>query len=114
MNLLDKIEVAIDAIPMEIKDLDGNPLTEVEAEKPTIYLFGMDSEVFRNSVKDLEEGEGHKLIAKCVSKWENIKDSNGLDMECNFDNALALLKKYPIIYSQADKFIADRANYLKK
>lgn len=120
MNLLDKIDITTEAVAMEIKDLNGNPLTEIEAEKPKIYLYGIDSATFRNALKDgadtneKDEYSGQKLIASCIQKWDNINDDNGLAIECNFNNALSFLKKYPVVNAQADKFIADRANFLKK
>ena len=116
MNLLDKIDVTTESVAMEIKDLHGNPLTEVEEQKPRISIYGIDSDVFRNAERyDADDKFGnHKLIASCVDSWENIQDENGQPIACNAENALVLLKKYPVILKQADDFLTTRANYLKK
>ena len=116
-NLLGKIDISTDSVEMEILDLEGNPLTDDETLKPVINLYGIDSDVFRNAAKDVSEDDednGEKLIASCVDTWRNIKDDNGTPIECNYENAVRLFKRYPIVFSQADKFIAKRANYLKK
>lgn len=117
MNLLNKIDITTTGVSMEIKDLKGKTLIEDELLKPKIKFFGMDSVEFRNAIKDSDEDDefkGQKLIASCVESWENIKTDEGQPIECNYENSLKLMKRYPIIYSQADAFIADRNNYLKK
>ncbi len=116
-NLLGKIDISTQSVAMEIKDLEGNPLTEDELEKPYINLYGVDSEVFRNAMKDGsedDENRSEKLLASCVESWSNIKTDDGIAIECNYDTAIKLFKRYPIVMSQVDSFIAKRANYLKK
>jgi len=117
MNLLGKIDIIKDSIEMEIKDLEGNALIEDEAQKPIIRLFGVDSEEFRTAAKNSNEDDtdrGEKLIASCVDSWVNIKTDEGLPIECNFENAVKLFKRYPIVFTQCDVFVSKRANYLKK
>ena len=117
MNLLSKIEIVKNAVAMEVLDLEGNPLTEDEAQKPIIKLYGVDSDAFRSNAGDIDsedEDKGEKLIASCVESWVNIKSDEGLPIECNFENAVKLFKRYPIVFSQCDAFIAKRANFLKK
>ena len=118
MNLLGQIDITTtECIPMEIKNLDGKSLTENEAEQPRLYLYGVDSDVFRKALKNSQEDDEYKsekLIASCIGAWENIKNDEGLAIECNFENAFKLLKRYPIALSQADVFISKRANFLKK
>jgi len=117
MNLLGKIDITRESIEMEIKDLEGNALIEDEAQKPKISLYGVDSEAFRNAAKDSNEDDsdrGEKLIASCVESWANVKTDEGLPIECNFENAVKLFKRYPIVFSQCDVFVSKRANYLKK
>ena len=116
-NLLGQIDITTDSVAMEILSLDKQPLTEDEALKPKISFFGVDSDVFRKAIKDNDEKDsdsGHKLIASCVESWVNIKTDEGQPIECNYDNALKLMKRYPVIFSQADSFVASRSNYLKK
>jgi len=116
-NLLGKIDITKESIKMEIKDLEGNPLTEDEASKPIINLFGVDSDAFRQAAKERNEDDedrGEKLIAACVESWTNIKTDEGLPIECTFENAVKLFKRYPIVFSQCDVFVSKRANYLKK
>lgn len=116
-NLLQKIDITTDAIPMEITDLNGNPLTEDENQRPTIYLYGMDSDHFRNALREIDKDESDRdeiLLASCIKSWRHIVNDDGVAIECNTENAIKLLKDYPILKTQADRFIAERANYLKK
>lgn len=117
MSLFAKIDITTEAVPMEIMDLSGNPLTQDETQKPIINLYGTDSEQFRQAIKDHDENDedkGERLIAACVESWSNIKNDEGIPIEFSPSAALGLFKRYPIIYSQADQFISKRANYLKK
>lgn len=118
MNLLAQIDIdAENPQSMEIMDLNGKPLTENEAEKPIINLYGLDNESLRAKAREIaddDEERNAKVIALAITSWQNIKNEHGVDIECNFDNALTLIKRYPVVYSQLDTFIANRANFLKK
>ena len=116
-NLLKKIDITLEAIPMVITDLEGEPLSEDENQQPTIYLYGMDSDQFKKALRVIEredDDRDEKLLAHCIKDWKNIYDDNGMEVHYSEEKALQLIKDYPIVKTQADRFIAERANYLKK
>jgi len=117
LNLLSKIDITTEAVEMEVLDLHGKPLTDEEAQKPKLYIYGADSDVFSKARdKWVEDGmtEDLTLLVPCVEKWVNIKDDNGIDMPFTKENTHKLLKRYPVIKTQINIFIKDRENYLKK
>ena len=117
MNLLSKIDITKDAVEMEVLDLNGNPLTDDIAQKPFISIYGTDSDVFREAIKELadeEDDKSIKLLSKVIAGWKNIKGDDNMPLEFNQNNALALLKRYPALATQIDVFLGKRANFLKK
>ena len=124
MSVFDKIDITIEAQPCELKDLEGNLLINEDGTTPTISAVGTDSSKFREAIRELNEDDefsGETLLAKCTISWENMpkeqKSVNGqiveIAPECNFENALELYKRYPVIKSQIDAFIGKRGNFLK-
>jgi len=49
-----------------------------------------------------------EFVAELTCGWKNFKES------FTREQALDFYKKYPIVYEQVDKHIADRTNYVKK
>ena len=111
------------AQPMEIMGVDGKPLTENKAEAPVLMLTGRDGSAYRGKFHELlaraavnqkdgieltpEENEARtiELLEACTLDFRNIEGEESI---------ADVYRKYPAVRDQADKFIADRANHLKK
>lgn len=97
--------------------------------KVAIKLLGSDSDVFKratnaaankrignrgkNITAEGVEEESLKTMAACTVEWRGITDENGNPVPCTVENAVKLYRAFPAIKDQADKFMGDRANFLK-
>ncbi|NJB67496.1 hypothetical protein GGQ74_001136 [Desulfobaculum xiamenense] len=58
------------------------------------------------------EEEALELLSRCTLGWEGVTvDAQVLDF--SRENAVALYRRFPWIREQVDRFIGDRANYIK-
>jgi hypothetical protein len=114
-NFLQQLELKTDTTEMEILTNDGKTFTDDEAQKPCISLYGSDNKIFKDNVEILKDKNGNdKMRVLLVESWRNIVNDEGIAIECTPENATKLFKKYILVGEQADKFILDRANWLKK
>ena len=58
------------------------------------------------------EADRIKILVACTLGWEGI-ELDGAALEFSADNAEKLYKRLPWVKEQVDRFIADRANFLK-
>lgn len=112
------------------KDENGNKVDD-ESKPLMIHLFGADSTQARRALlvkirkQDAINRKRHKdalpsdseieslrkvnveFVADLTSGWDNFKE------QFSREQAVEFYTKYPVIYEQVDKFIGDRANYVK-
>lgn len=93
-----------------------------------INLYGEDSKVFQKASKknlntilkkgsrktnaDQVEARSLDLLASCSASWENMK-LEGEVLECTFENARKIYKRFAWIKEQVDEHLGDRANFLQ-
>jgi len=116
---------------LELNDINDAPLMNDDGTRMTLTLLGSDSDVVtkhNNQVSNRRlsagarlkltseglQGDGTALLAKATTAW-NIT-LGGTKPPLTYDAAFALYSnpKLSFIREQADKFIADRAHFLKK
>jgi hypothetical protein len=91
-----------------------------------IMLSGMDSTTWRKAARDVKrkvvevmsaggevdiDFEAESLAASTIG-WRGL-ESDGEAVEFNVDTAFSLYKNAPYIQDQADRFMGDRANFIK-
>jgi|SRR5581483_2279004 len=62
------------------------------------------------NIEDADE-DAIELLAAATIKWEGV-ELDGKALECSTENACVLYRRLPWLREQADRFIADRANFL--
>lgn len=87
-----------------------------------ITVAGIDSKAFREAERNLKrklvKGDASiddvtaEALASSVISWQGF-ESDGKEWKFNKKNAIALFKNSPAIANQVDRFIADRANFIK-
>jgi hypothetical protein len=102
-------------------DDKGNPIT--------ITLVGIDHPTYRKAQRQaldrrLAKGNRSKLTAagieedsidvavRCTTAWSGIT-VDGKALPCSAENARTVYKRLPWLFEQVDKFVGDRANFLK-
>lgn len=65
----------------------------------------------RLSAEELET-DAIELLAACTKSWRGVK-VDGVDLDCNAENAGMLYARFPWIREQIDAAINDRANFTK-
>ncbi len=105
-----------------------HPVT-MEKLGATILLAGADSHIYRNAQQKIAErrlaggkpgtpnldgmlAEGIDLLATCTLGWENII-VEGESINFTRDEVVELYTRFIWIKEQVDRFIHDRANYLR-
>jgi len=134
MNLKDsRVDTALSNIgtEMEIMGVDGEPLTEDINQKPTITLLGQDSNKFRETILRLNrQANDEKAEREEANLTETEEDKAERDNNFNLDllvdctvsfsniddvqDIRTMYKDFPNIMLQADRYIANRANFIKK
>jgi hypothetical protein len=107
-----------------------HPITRI-ALGPKVYVFGMDSAVYRKVQSDLQakrfarmtpgkmrltpaelEEEAMTVLATCTNSWKDVVwDKKPL--ECNMENAKMLYRALPWLREQVDMAMSDRENFIK-
>lgn len=106
-----------------------HPVT-MEKLGATILLAGADSHIYRNAQQKIAErrlangvksnvskldgmqAEGIELLATCTLGWENVV-LEGENLAYTKEAAVELYTRFIWIKEQVDRFIHDRANYLR-
>lgn len=110
----------------------GEPLLDKDDAPVTITLAGVDSDRFRDVVRSQTkrrlnggsaagapkpdaEAEAIELLVKCTLAWSGIGLGSDRELECTPENVRAIYSdpRVPWLRQQVDRFIADRANFLK-
>jgi len=103
-------------------------IDEKTGEASTVTLAGIDSDAFRARQRELynknmnsprakmsmdeAQYEADKTLVACVLGWKHIV-LEGKELECNPKNVEMMFKRFPWFRDQIDRFVADRANFLK-
>lgn len=102
---------------------DGQPIT--------LELAGADSVAFRAASRSISnarierpkgekmtaeqfDADGLSVLAACVMGWSSNFSIGGACPEYSKDKAREILERFPWLREQADRFIAQRANFLPK
>jgi len=119
-------------VDMELMDpISGDVLKQDNGDPVTIHLLGMDSKAFkqinrkqqRRRTEKMLKSRGNKIdysvseedraemLAAVTTGWSPGLEEDGEIIEYSEDAAYDLYLKYAWIAEQADKFIAERANF---
>ena len=124
---------------MNVNDLYTAPTHEEGAEvrltspitgKKTdcyITVAGIDSKRFRaaqrkqkrdilDAVKsgdDMDSIPEYGLLVESCLSWRGLEDDKGNEWKFSKENATALFENSPLIAEQVDRFLTDRANFIK-
>ncbi|MDI6742661.1 MAG: hypothetical protein QMD11_07965 [Smithella sp.] len=63
------------------------------------------------STEEVAQG-GIELLAGCTKSWSGVV-LDGISIDCTYDNAIMIYKRFPWIKEQVDTAIGDRANFIK-
>lgn len=101
----------------------------ITGEKTDCYITvaGVDSKRFRTAQRkqkravlkamqdgdDLESMPEYGLLASCVISWRGFNDDDGAEWKFSKKNVTALFENSPLVAEQVDRFISDRANFIK-
>ena len=121
----DVVSAAEEGATLTLRD----PVSDVPFEGSTITVLGTDSKLYRDAVKaklnsrlnqkksakvdmDQEERKSIELLARMTVGWTGIA-RNGSEVDCTFENAVAVYREFPWIKEQVDEFVSDRSNFLR-
>lgn len=115
--------------PIHEKGAEVRLISPITGEKTDCYITvaGMDSKLFRaaqrrqrravlDAVKDgdnMDDMPEYGLLADSCLSWRGLDDADGKEWKFSKKNVLALFENSPQIAVQVDKFVADRANFIK-
>ncbi len=116
-------------VDLALFDARGEPLLSRDGKRVTLKLLGTDSKTYRTRQRaqfrrrlaeqaqnkgaaDDSVDDGLELIVACTVGWDNLLDKAGKPVAFSADAARKLYESFPVIYDQADMFIANRANFL--
>lgn len=116
---------------LHLRDLAGELLYDDENKPVTIRMAGADSrrhERARRLIQDRRMRSAQRgsrtvsseeldedaltLLAACAIEWSGFV-LDGQPIECDEKTARQVFERFPDIRDQADRFIADRANFMK-
>lgn len=133
LTFLDTRKSADAGAVMTVKSpANGQPLIDPKTNKPvTIMLIGADAPRFRSAenqrldkrlrpseaigtvvTMESAEKEGRELIALATVGWDGVGLDGKDQLECNYENALAVYTALPWLYEQAAAFVRDRTRFL--
>ena len=115
---------------MTVKAADNTTALNVDKTPITIDLLGLDSDAYKKAKRENQrarlgrrnpgkitpeelEEEGMNLMVAVTVGW-TFKDAAGNAIPCNAQAVRELYQTYPDIMEQADAFVSDRGNFLKK
>lgn len=134
LDVVDTVTLANQGVDMPLKTLAGVPIKNKHGKPVSIRLVGTDSEIYRNLMRArMVEGVNNRdasalteellvktqeqaidTVVACTLGWTNVLDKDGAEIKFTAEAARLLYKQYPAIRDQADRFIADRQNFLLK
>ena len=118
---------------LELNTKTGEPATQADGSPVTITLLGTDSKKWRKAedtvgdrrlksanprngaaAKTMEEQRNDVafLLASVTVAWSGF-ESDGVPVECTFENAKNLYLNHSFIREQVDSFLAERRNFSK-
>lgn len=130
---LDTVTSATCGVPMRIVGPTGAPVRAADGTYVSVFLMGTDSDAYRRraneavlermeraksgrqvEMSDLEEAEEKalSLVVDCTVGWDGVYDTEGALVPFTRENVRSFYKAFPAAREQADRFIADRANFL--
>jgi hypothetical protein len=128
LSTLDTTKAAEDGATLEVRHpATGEILTQDNGEPITITLAGTDSDRFRkaqraNNTRRLRnprqldgddiERDGLNSLVLCTLAWSGIA-LDGQELDCTPANVRQVYQRLPWLREQADRFVSDRANFLK-
>lgn len=57
------------------------------------------------------EKEGLEFLARITKSWTGVEEGT-TPIECNFDNAYSIYRRYPWLRQQVDDFAGDRTHFM--
>lgn len=136
LNAIDTVTGSTAGADLVILGLDGKPLLNAKGEKHVLRLLGPDSQDYRASVHaqtqrrikaaaaasergekfspdpDESKADAIEVLVRCTIGGSGFLDKDGNAIDITREAARALYTRYPVIYEQADGFIARRGNFL--
>lgn len=131
LSTLDTTPAAEQGVDMKLRHPDTEEPIKSDGQFVTFRVLGQDSKVFRKIDReqtnkrfkrmgrnkaelDAEELEIERLerVLACVIGWENVYLDN-MPLPFSQENAHHLFVRFPWIVEQINRFITDRANFLK-
>jgi hypothetical protein len=120
---------------MTVKQFNSDePLLDKKGKPVRLKLLGPDSDVYRDfaraqirkrlasdaagttqAVPDFDDidRETNILFAKLTVAWEGINSPDGKPVPYDHETALKLFADFPVLREQLDRFVNERANFLK-
>lgn len=115
---------------MVVKTANNTDATNADGSPVTIDLLGLDSDAYKKAKRENQrarlarrnpgkitpeelEEEGMALMIAVTAAW-TFKDAAGNPIPCTAQAVKELYQNYPDIMEQADAFVSDRGNVLKK
>ncbi|MBP2495382.1 hypothetical protein ABID82_002285 [Methylobacterium sp. PvP062] len=133
LSTLETTTVAEQGAKMEVQHpVSGAVLTDTSGAALTITLAGQDSERFRKADRAITnkrlatqasgrrvaltseglEADSIARLVACTISWSGI-EFGGSPKECTPDNVREAYKRLPWLREQVERFVEDRANFLR-
>lgn len=134
IDLFDSRTLADEGVEFQLRHPVTGPVTDKKGKRVWIKLGGFDGARMRQTIADgrkerseriqevrkadpefvfTQEMHGQEDLALMTLGWsDNWCDKDGNKVQCTFENALALYKKYPEIAEQMIANVSNRANFM--
>ena len=134
LDVVDTVTLANQGVDMPVKTPTGQPVKNRNGKPVTLKLVGTDSDLYRSlmrskMVESVNSRDATALteetlvktqeqaidtVVACTLGWSGVLDKEGNEVKFSAEAARLLYRQYPAIRDAADRFIADRQNFLLK